>query len=55
MAQLEETAQQYGYESTDDLVEAGVDLEAQRFIMVYNQVMDLLKAHTTVIDKEVTE
>ena len=55
MAQLEETAQQYGYESTVDLVEAGVDLEAQRFIMVYNQVMDLLKAHTTVIDKEVTE
>lgn len=55
MAQLEETAQQYGYESADALVEAGVDLEAQRFIMVYNQVMDLLKAHTTVIDKEVTE
>lgn len=55
MAQLEENAQQYGYESADDLVEAGVDLEAQRFIMVYNQVMDLLKSNTTVIDKEVTE
>ena len=55
MAQLEENAQQYGYESADDLVEAGVDLAAQRFIMVYNQVMDLLKSYTTVIDKEVTE
>ena len=55
MAQLEETAQQYGYESADALVEAGVDLEAQRFIMVYNQVMDLLESYTTVIDKEVTE
>lgn len=55
LAQMEENAQQYGYESADDLVEAGVDLEAQRFIMVYNQVMDLLKSNTTVIDKEVTE
>ena len=45
LAQMEENAQQYGYESAD----------AQRFIMVYNQVMDLLKSNTTVIDKEVTE
>lgn len=50
MAQLEETAQQYGYESVDALVEAGVDLESQRFIMVYDQVMQLLLDHTTVID-----
>lgn len=50
MAQLEETAQQYGYESVDALVEAGVDLESQRFIMLYDQVMQLLLDHTTVID-----